>query len=183
MTFMCDVLTLRPSSEPLLKQSVFFCAQVYDLRKKSVSYSLRRHSDTITSLSLSPNSSFLLSTSCDSLSQIWDIRPFVPIHNPIDPLLPPRLYRILQGAPAGFENWLRKSAWSEPSYGRDGRSWVATGSADRSVTIWDGDTGEIKYKLPGHRGTVIGVDWSPREPIIASAGVDRMIYLGEVDIK
>ncbi|KAH8917034.1 putative subunit of the heterotrimeric G protein [Atractiella rhizophila] len=156
---------------------------IYDLRKKAVLYSLRGHQDTITSLRLSPNKSFLLSSSSDSLVKIWDIKPFVPVLNPIDPVLPPRLYRILGWAPAGFENWLRQVSWSNPSYGHNGKTFVAVGSADRSVTIWDSESGEIKFKLPGHRGTVIATDFSPREPIIASGGVDKLIYLGEIDVR
>lgn len=78
---------------------------------------------------------------------------------------------------------------------------VAIGGADRALTVWDASTGEIRYKvslacfgakgtklitrvqLPGHTGTVIATDWSPREPVIASGGVEGVIYLGEVEAR
>lgn len=71
---------------------------------------------------------------------------------------------ILLGAPAGFENALLKGTWSRS----DGGGRVAVGGADRTVTVWNVESGQIQYKLPGHRGTVTCVDFHPKEPISAS---------------
>ena len=68
------------------------------------------------------------------------------------------------GAPAGFENALLKGTWSRS----DGGGRVAVGGADRTVTIWNVESGQIQYKLPGHKGTVTCVDFHPKEPISAS---------------
>ena len=38
-----------------------------------------------------------------------------------------------------------------------------------------------RYKLPGHNGSVNEVSFHPKEPIIASAGSDKKIYLGEIE--
>jgi Prp8 binding protein len=45
------------------------------------------------------------------------------------------------------------------------------------------ETSKLLFKLPGHTGTVVAVDYHPSEtePIVASGGIDRVIYLGEVD--
>lgn len=69
-----------------------------------------------------------------------------------------RVYRSLTGAPAGFEGNLIRCAWSK----HDGGSRVAAGGGDRSVTVWDVQEGKVAYKLPGHKGTVTGVDFHPR---------------------
>lgn len=142
----------------------------FDLRKKQVVYSLRGHTDTISGLSVSPSGSHLLSSSFDNTVRIWDIKPFAPVQQP-GQLTSPRLHRTLMGAPAGFDSQLRKPAW-DPSGDR-----VAVGAADRSVIIWDVETAQIRYKLPGHRGTVVAVEFSPKsdEPIIMSAGLDAQI--------
>jgi Prp8 binding protein len=42
---------------------------------------------------------------------------------------------------------------------------VASGSADRFVYIWDTNTRQIQYRLPGHEGSVTSVDLHPEEPI------------------
>ncbi|KAG6848748.1 hypothetical protein H0H93_014414 [Arthromyces matolae] len=142
---------------------------VYDIRKNEEVYSLKGHSDTPTSLSLSPNGSFLLSPSFSSQTLIYDVRPFSPS--------PTRIHRALQGAPAGFENTLLRGAWSKDDGGRR----VAVGGADRTVTIWEVESGKILYKLPGHKGTVTAVDFHPREPIILTASKDGTMILGEIE--
>ena len=113
----------------------------------------KRAMHTPTSLSISPSGSFLLSPSLSSQTIIFDIRPFSPTPN--------RIHRTLIGAPAGFENPLIRGAWSK----EDGGSRVGVGGSDRTVTIWDVESGKVLYKLPGHKGTVMSVDFHPKEPI------------------
>ncbi|KAG6884674.1 hypothetical protein C0992_005931 [Termitomyces sp. T32_za158] len=142
---------------------------VFDIRKNEQVYSLKGHTDTPTSLSLSPDGSYLLSPSLSSQTLIHDIRPFSPSST--------RIHRVLQGAPAGFENTLLKGAWSRDDGGRR----VAVGGADRTVTIWEVESGKILYKLPGHKGTVTAVDFHPKEPIILTGSKDGTMLLGEIE--
>ena len=127
--------------------------QVLDLRKNAEVYTLTGHTDTPTSLALSPNGSYLLSPSLSSQTIVHDVRPFSPTPN--------RVHRVLMGSPAGFENTLLRGAWSRDDGGRR----VGVGGADRTVCIWDVDSGKVQYKLPGHKGTVTAVDFHPKEPI------------------
>ncbi|KII94704.1 hypothetical protein PLICRDRAFT_148813 [Plicaturopsis crispa FD-325 SS-3] len=142
---------------------------VYDLRKQEQVYTLTGHTDTPTSLSLSPSGSYLLSPSFSSQVIIYDVRPFSPS--------PSRIHRVLQGAPAGFENTLLRGAWSKD----DGGNRVAVGGADRMVCIWDVESGRILYKLPGHKGTVTAVDFHPQEPVILTGSKDGTMLLGEIE--
>lgn len=154
------------------RKKLIHVRQVYDLRKGSQVSALVGHVDTPTSLCLSPNGDYLLSPALSSQTIIWDIRPFSPSPN--------RIHRILQGAPAGFENTLLKGAWSRDDGGRR----AALGGADRMVCIWEVDSSKLLYKvrfyfyftvssvpysyffqLPGHKGTVTSVDFHPKEPI------------------
>ncbi|KAK9897458.1 WD40 repeat-like protein [Cystobasidium minutum MCA 4210] len=147
----------------------------YDLRSKSVLYTLFGHNDTITSLSLSPSGTHILSASADDTIRVWDVRPFAPSSSSSgDPNADPRLYKTFPGAPAGFEGWLRKASWD-----RDG-SRVAVGGADRTVTIYNVEQSRLTHKLPGHTGFVTAAAFSPKDNIIASCGIDRAIYLGEI---
>ncbi|KAJ7919459.1 WD40-repeat-containing domain protein [Mycena leptocephala] len=142
---------------------------IYDLRSTKALPSLTGHTDTPTSLALSPNGSFLLSPSLSSQTLIHDVRPFSPS--------PSRIHRVLVGAPAGFESTLTRGGWSRD----DGGSRVAVGGADRMVCVWDVESGRVVYKLPGHKGTVTGVDWSPKEPIILTGSKDGTMLLGELE--
>lgn len=105
------------------------------MRKNAEVYSLTGHQDTPTSLSLSPNGSFLLSPSFSSQTIVHDVRPFSPT--------PSRVHRVLMGAPAGFEHTLLRGAWSKDDGGRR----VGVGGADRTVCIWDVDSGKVLYKV------------------------------------
>ena len=124
---------------------------VWDIRKKTPVYTLQGHADTITSLQVSPDAQLLLSNSQDGTVKVWDIRPFAPADRHI---------RTFDGAPAGIERNLIRASW-DPKGER-----IVAGSGDRSVVIWDSRTGKLLYKLPGHKGTVNDVRFSPaNEPI------------------
>ncbi|KAH0494803.1 hypothetical protein MKX07_006553 [Trichoderma sp. CBMAI-0711] len=140
--------------------------RVWDLRKKAVVYSLLGHTDTITSLRVSPDSQSLLSYSMDTTARTWDIRPFAPTERHI---------RTFDGATTGVEQNLLRASWDS-----EGKK-VAAASGDGTVVIWSAQTGKLMYKLPGHRGTVNCAEFSPgKDPILLSASSDRTMLLGEL---
>jgi WD40 repeat protein len=104
-------------------------------------------------LSYSFLNSYLLTNSMDNTMRIWDVRPFAPAN---------RCMKVFTGHSHGFEKYLLKCAWS-----KDGQR-VASGSSDRFVYVWDTNTRQIQYRLPGHDGTVTAVDLHPDEPICKS---------------
>ena len=53
---------------------------------------------------------------------------------------PWKLYRVI----SGHLGWVRSIAF-EP-----GNEWFATGSADRTIKIWDTASGQLKLTLTGH---------------------------------
>ncbi|WEW59870.1 hypothetical protein PRK78_005351 [Emydomyces testavorans] len=136
---------------------------VWDIRKRSVVYSMIGHTDTITSIQISPDSQTLLSNSHDSTVRTWDIRPFAPADRHI---------KTYDGAPTGLEKNLIRSSWSPKG------EKIGAGSGDRSVVIWDTKSGKILYKLPGHKGTVNDVRFAPNDEPIRSS--DRTLLLGEI---
>ncbi|KAJ6147374.1 U5 snRNP complex subunit [Penicillium chrysogenum] len=138
----------------------------WDIRKKAIVYSMTGHTDTITSLQISPDSQTLLSDSHDSTVRTWDIRPFAPTN---------RQVKTYDGAPVGLEKNLIRASWDPKG------EKIAAGSGDRTVVVWEAKTGKLLYKLPGHKGTVNDVRFSPNdEPIIVSCSSDRNLILGEL---
>lgn len=125
---------------------------VWDIRKCAITYSMVGHTDTISSLQISPDSQTLLSNSHDSTVRTWDIRPFAPVDRHI---------KTFDGAPVGLEKNLIRASWN-PTGER-----IAAGSGDRSVVVWDVKSGKLLYKLPGHKGTVNDVRFSPSEEPIS----------------
>lgn len=61
----------------------------------------------------------------------------------------------------------------------DGK-WVVSGSADRTVRLWNTQTGELVYILKGHANTVWSVAFSPDGLTLASGSDDKTIRLWSV---
>jgi Prp8 binding protein len=140
--------------------------RAYDLRRPDeVSLELSGHQDIVTALRLSPAGDALLSNAMDNVLRCWDVKPYCAGE---------RCERVYLGAQHNYEKGLLKCAWSHSG------AQVAAGSADSFVYIWDAATKKIAYKLPGHAGSVNEVDFHPSQPIIASCGNDKQIYLGEI---
>lgn len=139
--------------------------KVWDLRMKKATYDLTGHTDTITSLAVSPDSQTLLSNSHDSTVRTWDIRPFAPVDRQI---------RVYDGAQVGLEKNLIRACWDA-----EGRR-VAAGGGDGTVTVWENKSGKMLHKLPGHKGTVNDVRISPDGSMVLSASTDRTMLLGEL---
>jgi Prp8 binding protein len=139
----------------------------WDIRKPDAElFRLMGHRDTITCLRLDPYGSYILSNSMDSTLRVWDIRPFAPMQ---------RCVKVFSGTVHNFEQNLIKCNWNS-----DG-SLVGSGSADRLAYIWDTTSRQLKYKLPGHEGSVNEVAFHPKEPIIASGCSKGKIFLGEIN--
>jgi len=139
--------------------------KVWDLRKGDIEYILEGHNDSITGVSLSPDGSFLLSNGMDNVMKQWDVRPFKEGY---------RLTKNYLGLVHNFEKLLLRCSWSAEG------EMISAGSADRVVHIWDELSTQELYSLPGHTGSVNEVIFHPVEPIIASCGSDKNIYLGEL---
>ena len=140
---------------------------VWDLRTQEVTMTLAGHSDSITGIAVSGDGAHVLSNSMDNTLRIWDVRPFVK-----DPAQ--RCTKVLKGHAHNFEKTLLRCSWSPDD------KKVSAGSADRNVYIWDVESGNPLYKLPGHKGAINEVVFHPSEPIVASCSSDKTIFLGEL---
>lgn len=132
--------------------------KVWDMRKKSVMYIMTGHTDTVTSLEVSPNAQSLLSYAHDGLARTWDIRPFAPTD---------RSMKSYVGAPTGLERNLMRASWDKKG------ERIAAGSGDGTAVIWEAGNGKLLYKLPGHKGTVNDVRFSPGEEPISESCPSR----------
>jgi WD40 repeat protein len=73
------------------------------------------------------------------------------------------------------DDWVYQVAWSPD------RRRLATASRDRTVRIWDGDSGSPLLVLGGHEDEVQGVAWSPDGRRLATASRDRTIRVWDVE--
>ncbi|CEO97880.1 WD domain, G-beta repeat [Plasmodiophora brassicae] len=78
---------------------------------------------------------------------------------------PWKLMRVI----SGHTGWVRSVSVDVSN------EWFATGSADRTIKIWDLASGQLKLTLTGHVHTVRGVAISARHPYLFSVGEDKMV--------
>lgn len=146
--FPVTAVALAEAGNEIYSGSIDNLIKVWDARKRETLYTLDGHTDTVTSLEVSPDSQSLLSNSHDSTVRTWDIRPFAPTDRSI---------RTYDGAPAGLEKNLFRASWD-----RDGQR-ICAGAGDRTAVVWETRSGKLLYKLPGHKGAVNDVRFSPTE--------------------
>ncbi|XP_055921249.1 U5 small nuclear ribonucleoprotein 40 kDa protein-like [Eupeodes corollae] len=138
--------------------------KIWDLRKKEILHVLMGHTGKITGVSLSPCGGYLLSHSTDNTLRVWDVGPYTPLD---------RAVRWFPSNQVGAENLLRCN-WSH-----DG-SMISAGTSELDVFVWDSDSGEVIYDLPGHNSSINDVAFHPRESILLSASNDTFLFLHEI---
>ena len=85
---------------------------------------------------------------------------------------PWKLYRVI----SGHQGWVRSCVVVDP-----GNEWFVTGSADRTIKVWDLASGNLKLTLTGHIEQVTGLCVSPRHPYMFSCGLDKKVKCWDLE--
>ena len=85
-----------------------------------------------------------------------------------------RLVKSLVGVTHNFEKNLLRCSWNHND------TLVSSGSADRMVSVWNVETGNMLHRLGGHHGSVNETAFHPQRDILASGSSDKTIYIGEL---
>jgi WD40 repeat protein len=125
----------------------------------SVLATYRHHTNRVTTVAWSPNSTYIASGSLDQTVQVWATNS--------NSHFQPTIYR---GHTAGVQT----VAWSPDS------KRVASGSIDKTVQVWDALTAEHAATYSGHSDIVLTVAWSPDGKSIASGSADGTVRLWDV---
>lgn len=84
---------------------------------------------------------------------------------------PWEMFRVIMG----HAGWVRAVAVDPEN------QWFATGSADRTIKIWDLASGKLKITLTGHISTVRGIVISERHPYMFTVGEDKMVKCWDLE--
>ncbi|MFI9722754.1 TIR domain-containing protein [Streptomyces sp. NPDC052396] len=110
-----------------------------------------------------------------------------------------RVYAVVYGP---GDAWLASASWDGQAIvwrdgalvhrlrGHTGRLWaaaahpsrplLATGGDDRTVRLWNPETGTDTCQLPGHTGRILALAFSPDGSLLASGGADGTVRLWTV---
>lgn len=147
------------------------------LRHNELRHALRGYKDSINSVAWAPQGGgrgqMLASGPDDDTIQIWNpetgkfIRKF---KGYIDVAWSPE-GNILRG----HKDWINSVAWSPEG------QMLASGSNDKTVRIWNPETGELIWTFEGHTGAINSVVWSPEGNMLASGAADQTIRIWDVE--
>lgn len=119
------------------------------------------HSALIHCVAVSANGKRLATASFDNTAKIWDIN--------ADGSLKEKL--TLKGHASGL---------CAVAFSPKDENLVATAGQDKTVRLWDGTNGQMKFELKGHTDTVETVAFSPDGARLASSGADKTVRLWNV---
>ncbi len=132
--------------------------QIYNPYTRSLLLTLEGHSDSVWSVSFSPNGEQLASGSSDKTIRLWDVESG-------------KCQKILGGH--------SDSVWSV-GFSPNGEQ-LASGSSDKTIRLWDVQQGVLQKSLEGHSDNVYSVGFSPNGEQLASGSKDKTIRLWHVE--
>jgi COMPASS component SWD3 len=116
----------------------------------------------VTSVKFSPNGKYILAWTLDSCIRLW---------NYIDGK--GKCVKTYQGhvnTKYSLQGCFGVYGSPEERY-----AFVASGSEDGAIVLWDVSSKNVLQRLEGHTGVVMGVDTHPTEQAIVSGGLDRTV--------
>lgn len=192
----------HPHSAFIVSGSYDETIRVWDMRMGRCLSTINAHSDPITALDFSHDGTVLLSSSLDGLCRIWDVPTWQSLLTMVDEDCTPasfarfvpnskyvvashldgsiRMYQVLSQRDSGKTCRVKKyTGHKNQKYccvsafvGRK-HSWLASGSEDHKIYLWDVQTEEVAGTLDGHKGCVLGLSHHPSRNLLASGALER----------
>ncbi|KAG0684249.1 WD repeat-containing protein 38 [Pichia californica] len=148
----------------------------YDTRKLSLCWSENRsHSNNVTSLSLSPDESYLLSKSVDNTIKYYDAR----ILPESDILLRNRgKPYVFDGPTSSEDDWLVRSIFiPDPTSESNELLNIISGSNDGYTYVWEFASRKLINRLDGQLATVYDIDYSEINNQIVTTSADGSLVI------
>ncbi|CED82302.1 WD40 repeat-containing protein [Phaffia rhodozyma] len=141
--------------------------RIWDIKARRIRHLLQGHSQEIYSLEFSSDGRHLVSGSGDKSARIWDIENGACVFDL-------RVEDFVIGESGPVDAGLTSVAVSP-----DGR-YVAAGSLDAVVRIWDTQTGVQLGRFTGHSDSVYSVAFAPDGSFLCSGSLDRTLRIWDL---
>ncbi|GJM26975.1 MAG: hypothetical protein DHS20C16_33900 [Phycisphaerae bacterium] len=115
---------------------------------------LEGHDGPVKSLTFSPSSQFILSTSWDRTARLWD---------------------GISGAPV--RSFVGHTATVTQGRFRPNSDQILTTSKDGTARLWDAATGAVIHVYEGHDGTVLDADWASNGSSFVTSSEDQRLRI------
>ncbi|KAI1475371.1 U3 small nucleolar RNA-associated protein [Daldinia eschscholtzii] len=189
-----STLTLTPSGSHLIICSRSLSMRIYALKASSESIepqlvrTLKPHTTPVVVLAVDRTSTLLATGGTDGSIKVWDINGGYVTHTFRGPSVlvsALHFFELSAGSSSAAENDSKEKGKRRKSKGaaeddRDDSSStakfrLASGSQDGKVRIWDLHKRSVVANLDSHVSDVQGLDYSPSQNVLVTAGRDRTI--------
>ncbi len=166
-------VAFSPDGQQLASASGDRTVKLWDVRRGHCLNTLTGHTNWVRSVAFSPDGKMLASSGADHTIRVWDFRLAIldfglkedtnqnqsKIQNPKSKIL------------SGHSGWVRSIAFSP-----DGEV-LASASSDRTIKLWDYETGDCLRTYTGHQSSVYSIAFSSAGDLIVSGSGDRTVKL------
>jgi glucose repression regulatory protein TUP1 len=140
--------------------------RLWDIETGKLIARLEGHKDSVYSVAFSPDGRSLISGSLDKTLKLWDLN----LGSTRNSLAKP----VCRVTFNGHKDFVLSVAFSA-----DGKQ-ILSGSKDRTVQLWDPQTGKSLMILQGHKNSVISVALSPEGGLFATGSGDCKARLWKI---
>ncbi|KAK1229314.1 hypothetical protein PQX77_007632 [Marasmius sp. AFHP31] len=142
------------------------CVRIWEVATGQLIERARGHQGIVNSLAFTPDASGLVSASFDKTLKYWDVSS----------------RNRLNGSPCTMNFVGHKDHVFCVAVSRDGE-YIASGSKDCGVRIWDPRNATTQCLLHGHKDSVFAVDFSPSGDVLATVGGDWEVRIWSYALK